>query len=97
MPRPPKPWFWKARQAWFVTIGTRHYLADEKQAAETRFHQLMATAPEQRIVRTDSLAVIIDLFLEWCQTNRKPDTYEWYRYRLERFVRRYPNLRTSRS
>ncbi len=95
MPRPPKPWFWKARQAWFVTIdGTRHYLADEKQAAETRFHQLMATAPEQRIVRSDSLAVIIDLYLDWCQTNRKPDTYEWYRYRLERFVRRYPYLRT---
>jgi len=28
MARPPKPWFWKRRKAWFVTIdGTRHFLA----------------------------------------------------------------------
>ena len=94
MARTPKPWFWKARNGWYVTIdGTRHLLAAEKNAAVTRFHELMAQ-PQKRTVRADSLAVIIDLFLEWCQKHRAPDTYEWYRYRLERFVRRYPNLRS---
>jgi len=94
MARTPKPWFWKARNGWFVTIdGTRHFLSKEKDAAKTRFHELMAQ-PQKRVVRADSLAVIIDLFLEWCQKNRAPDTYEWYRYRLERFVRTYPSLRT---
>lgn len=94
MARRPKPWFWKARNGWFVTIdGTRHFLASEKEAALTRFHKLMAE-PERRVVRSDSLAVIIDLFLDWCQKHRAADTYEWYRYRLERFVQRYPDLRT---
>ena len=94
MARPPKPWFWKARSGWYVTIdGTRHFLAHDKDAATTRFHELMAT-PQERVVRADSLASIIDMFLDWCQKHRAPDTYEWYRYRLERFVRRYPSLRT---
>jgi site-specific recombinase XerD len=94
MARPPKPWFWKARKAWYVTIdGTRHFLAEDKEAALTRFHQLMAE-PQKRIVRSDSVAAIIDLFLDWCQKHRAPDTYEWYRYRLERFVQNYPDLRT---
>jgi len=94
MARTPKPWFWKARNGWYVTIdGVRHFLAAEKEPAVTRFHQLMAEPPK-RIIRADSLAVIIDVFLEWCQKHRAPDTYEWYRYRLERFVQRYPSLRT---
>lgn len=94
MARRPKPWFWKARQGWYVTIdGTRHFLADEEEAAFKRFYQLMAE-PQRRVVRSDSLAVIVDLFLEWCHKHRAPDTYEWYRYRLERFVQRYPSLRT---
>ena len=94
MARPPKPWFWKRRNAWFVTIdGTRHFLDAEKDAALTRFHQLMAE-PQKRVVRSDSLAAIIDLFLDWCQKHRAADIFEWYRYRLERFVQTYPDLRT---
>ena len=94
MARTPKPWFWKTRKAWFVTIdGTRHYLAREKDTAVTRFHQLMVE-PQKRIVRSDSLAAIVDLFLDWCQKYGAPDTYEWYRFRLERFVQTSPDLRT---
>jgi integrase len=94
MARTPKPWFWKARNGWYVTIdGIRHFLSDTKAEASARFHELMSR-PQRRSVRFDSLAAIIDLFLEWCQKNRAPDTYEWYRYRLERFVRTYPTLRT---
>lgn len=94
MARTPKPWFWKSRKAWYVTIdGTRHFLAREKDAAQARFHQLMAE-PQKRVVRSDSLAVIVDLFLEWCEKHRAADTYEWYRYRLERFVQRHPTMRT---
>lgn len=93
MARPPKPWYWKARKAWFVTIdGTRHFLSEDKDAALTRFHELMAD-PRKRVVRSDSLAIIIDHFLDYCHEERAPDTYEWYRYRLERFVQTYPDLR----
>ncbi len=95
MARAPKPWFWKARKAWYVTIdGTRHFLALEKAAATKRFHQLMAEPPK-RVVRSDSLTAIVDLFLDWTHKHRSIHTYEWYRYRLERFVRTYPNLRTT--
>jgi len=30
--------------------------------------------------------------LEWVQRKRAPDTYHWYRYRIERFVRKFPDL-----
>lgn len=94
MARTPKPWFWKARGGWYVTIaGTRHFLAKTKSDATSRFHVLMSQ-PQKQVVRSDSLAAIIDIFLEWCHKHRAPDTYEWYRYRLERFVRRNPTLRT---
>ena len=94
MARKPKPWFWKARNGWYVTIdGVKHNLGRDKTAAHTRFYQLMAE-PQKRVVRSDSVAAIVDVFLEWCHAQRATDTYEWYRYRLERFVRRYPDLKT---
>ncbi len=95
MARQPKPWFWKARRAWFVTIGgKRHNLGPDKKTAQDRFHLLMR-APQRRQVSCDSVASLADRFLDWVQRHRAPDTYEWYRYRLERFVRMYPEIRTS--
>ena len=38
---------------------------------------------------------LIDKFLEWTQKHRSPDTYEWYRYRLERFARKHATLTIS--
>ena len=67
-----KPWYWKARKGWYVTIGgARHPLGSDKSAATARFHELMAQ-PQKRIARSDSLAVIFDLFLDWCQKRRAP-------------------------
>lgn len=53
MARTPKPWFWKARDGWYVTLdGTRHFLSKEKSEATTRFHELMAH-PQKQLVRAD--------------------------------------------
>lgn len=42
MPRDPKPWYWQARDAWFVTInGRRFNLGSDRDAAHSRFHELM--------------------------------------------------------
>jgi integrase len=30
---------------------------------------------------------VLDTFLGWCKGHRAPDTYEWYRWRLEQFAR----------
>ena len=48
--------------------------------------------PAKRAVVSDSLAAIIDAFLEWVSKNRSAETYEWYRYRLQRFIEHYPDL-----
>jgi integrase len=96
MARRPKPWYWKSRKAWYVTIdGTRHRIGSNKTEADKRFKELMRQPKERRIANPQSLTAIIDSFLEWNHRHRSPDTYEWYRYRLQRFVDRYPDLTVS--
>ncbi len=88
-----KPWCRTSRRAWFVTLDGRQLkLGKTKQEALARYHEMMA-APKKRTVNSDSLLGIIDAFLEWVEQNRSPDTYEWYRYRLQRFAVRCPDLR----
>jgi integrase len=55
----------------------------------------MQQPAEQVNVSPESLVNIIDAFLEWTDRNRAPDTYEWYRYRLQRFVDKYPSMQVS--
>lgn len=66
MPRTPKPWFWKERQAWYVTIaGTRHRLGEDRQIAHQRFHELMARpAPVKVKAGTNTVVALLDMFLE---------------------------------
>jgi hypothetical protein len=95
MPREPKPWFWKLRGQWVVNIGrARHYLGPDKKAAFEEFYRLMRQ-PAQPNVSAQSVAAIVDSFLGWVEKHRSLDTYEWYRYRLERFCQRYPELRVD--
>ena len=91
----PKPWFRPSRNTWYVTLdGTQVNLGQDKQAAFEQYKALLAK-PRQVRVAADSLAVVIDAFLEWTEKHRAPDTYEWYRYRLQRFIERYPDLRVD--
>src|SRR5262249_35781110 len=80
------------RRAWFVTInGTRIDLGRDKKAAFETFHRLIAE-PRRLAAPSGALVALIDLFLDWCQKHRAPDTYEWYRYRLQRFAEAQPTL-----
>jgi integrase len=95
MARRAKPWFRKARGAWFVTVeGVQHNLGADKKEAFERFYQLMRQ-PQKRVVSSQSLVAVVDAFLDWVKINRSADTFEWYRYRLQRFCERYPDLRTT--
>ncbi|MFO0915952.1 MAG: tyrosine-type recombinase/integrase [Pirellulales bacterium] len=95
MARLPKPWYRAERKAWFVTInGVQHNLGPDKKAAHQRFHALMRH-PKARRVSAMSLAAVIDEFLDWVQKNRSSANYEGYRYRLQRFVSYYPELRAE--
>ena len=44
--RKPSPWFWEARNEWYVTIkGERYRLGADQEEAERQFHALMAQPP----------------------------------------------------
>ncbi len=95
MPHFPKPFFKKARSLWYVEINRKQInLGPNEEEAFRQYHQLMGQ-PREQAVSPESLIVIIDAFLEWTQKNRSPDTYEWYRHRLQRFVDKYPGMRVS--
>ena len=32
---------------------------------------------------------------QWLQKNRATETFEWYRYRIERYCRKYPELKLA--
>ncbi|MDM4017550.1 hypothetical protein [Roseiconus lacunae] len=86
MPHFPKPFFKKARGVWYVEIDRKQVnLGPDKEEAFRQYHQLMSQ-PREQSASPESLIAIIDAFLEWTQNNRATDTYEWYRYRLQRFV-----------
>ena len=81
---------------WYVQIDRKQIkLGSDRDEAFRQYHQLMQQPTEQVAASPESLVDIIDAFLEWTERNRAPDTYEWYRYRLQRFVDRYPDMRVS--
>ena len=97
MSRPTKPWFRKSNKKWYVWHdGKQVNLGPDKKEAHQKFHQLMAEPKKARVIaNSGSLIELVDSFLEWCQNHRAPDTYEWYRYRLERLCREYPKMRAA--
>ena len=51
--------------------------------------------PQRRVVSSQALVAVVDAFLDWVKVNRSADTFEWYRYRLQRFCQKYPDLRST--
>jgi len=96
MARTPKPWFWKERQSWYVTIrGQRKNLGPNKKEALEEFHKLMSKPHEARPIRADLVVVVIDQFLDWVQKHRAEATFLWYQGPLQLFAHRHPNLVVS--
>lgn len=98
MPHFPKPFFKQSRRQWYVEINRRQIcLGPDRQLAFDRYHDLMRRPPEPRprAVNASAFAAIVDSFLDWVQQHRAADTFEWYRYRLERFCQRYPDLQAA--
>lgn len=96
MPHFPKPFFKKGRGVWYVEIDRKQInLGPHKDAAFAQYHKLMAE-PRKRQAPSGTVLEVVDTFLEWCQTRRAPDTYEWYRFRLQALAvwlqHHYPNI-----
>ena len=100
MSRPNKPWFRKSNKRWYVWFnGKQLHLGPDRKEAHQRFFELMAQPePERQAPQTGAISLpeLTDRFLDWVQRNRAPDTYEWYRYRLERFCQKYPDMSAER-
>lgn len=92
MARTPKPWYWKARKSWYVTInGERHNLGPEKKEAIDEFHKLMASPAAK--LKNDSVAAVLDDFLTWCEENRARKTFTRYRDFIQSFIDKHGLLR----
>lgn len=91
MPHFPKPFFRAARGLWYVQLnGRQHNLRPDKDAAFRRYHELMTEPPEKPAVRSDLIVVVVDAFLDFVQLHRAPDTYRWYKDRLQLFSNYIP-------
>ena len=87
----PKPFFKKARKLWYVEINRKQInLGPDRDQAFRKYHEIMS---QPRLVTSSkSLVYLVDVYLDWVQKNRAADTYEWYRYRLQRFIDKYPTM-----
>jgi integrase len=93
MPHFPKPFFRESRGLWYVQIdGKQHNLGADEAAAFDEYHRLMQQPKEQRRVAPESVAALSDQFLDWSEKHQAPDTFRWYKDRLQQFVTRYPEL-----
>lgn len=84
----PKPWFRPSRNTWYVQVnGKQINLGSDEKEAFRKYHEMMArpTAPPPPVA-ADSVAVILDRFLDWVKEHRAPDTFQWYEYRLQKFL-----------
>ena len=90
MARTPKPWYWKNRKSWFVTIdGERHNLGPDRAAAKDQYHALMLRPAVKRLP-AQSVHQIVDQFLAWTHTHRATRTYDWYIERTSSFCKTLP-------
>jgi integrase len=84
MSRPPKPWFRKDRQEWYVTLsGKRVRLGPDKEEAFRKFHALKA---RQIKLREECFVVLMNDLLEWTKKNRRAGTYRFYQEHAQQFL-----------
>jgi integrase len=87
----PKPWFRPSRNIWYVEIdGKQHNLGSDKDAAFRKYHTLMAAPKPAPPPPSDAVAAVCDRFLDWVQKHQAPDTYRWYKDRLQAFLDHAP-------
>jgi integrase len=97
MPHFPKPFFRSARQCWFVEIdGKQTKLCPDRHEALRLYGELMAK-PRAAKLASDSIAVLMDIFLDWTEQHRPGRTYEWYRERCQGFLDAIPATLTIRE
>jgi hypothetical protein len=70
-------------------------LGPDRDAAFGKWHELTSQPAQQFPPPAPAslerlVLLIVDEFLDWCQKHRSPDTYRWYKDRLNDFCRAIP-------
>ena len=86
MPRQPKPFLRKQTQSWYCSInGKQISLGQDQESAFQKFHELMARR-ESLGGSFSSLYELSQAYLDWCENNRAPRTYDNHFRILKSFV-----------
>ncbi len=86
MPRKPEPYLRKQTNSWYCSIkGRQISLGRTKEAAFEKFHELMAKQ-DQVQDEISTLYALSQVYLDWCETNRKSGTYQNQRRYLASFI-----------
>lgn len=86
MGRPPKVWCRKQTGTFYCTInGQRVCLGQDREAADRKFHDLMARPQDARQQGT-TLYGLCQLFLDWVEANRAKGTYYSSKLYLRSFI-----------
>jgi hypothetical protein len=70
MPHFPKPFFRPSRKLWYVQLEKQVNLGPDRDEAFRRYGELIAK-PRPAKLASDSVAVLMDLFLDWCKQHRE--------------------------
>ena len=83
--KPIKPWYWKARKAWYVCLhGKQHKLSADKNEAYKCFHELLASQP--KATSDGSVASLLAEYITHCGKTKAPKTTKWYQDYLQYFL-----------
>lgn len=86
MARPPKPYYRKQTKSWYCSIGGQQIsLGKDREIAFKKFYELMADQDQVKNERA-TLYELSQVYLDWCEANRKPATYSRHRYYLKLFI-----------
>ena len=101
MARPNKPWFRKAKNAWYATVdGIKVSLkvkGEENEAEALKaWHRLMADGKPVPVEQALTVKEVVGAFLEDVATRVKPATARWYQDLLTPFAARFGNVKADR-
>jgi integrase len=95
MGRTAKPWLWKARDAYYVTVqGKRIRLVEGKAGIKEAYRRFLTLNPEETKSITARVTgkEVCELFVVFARTNLKPKTHEGYKRFLLPFAAHVGNI-----
>ncbi len=99
--RRPEPWFWEARNGWYVQINRKQKLLakgfENKESAYDVFYKLMAEDGQLPPSKNLTLAELIERFRKWSKDEHTASTQEWYNGHLDSLLdfRSYKKLQAA--